>query len=265
VPPASEKRRIQIVDSTLRDGDQSPGFAFSPTDKLALALMLERVGVAQVEAGVPAMGSDEKEAVMLIREKRTNILVSAWNRMKVEDVRHSLECGPDIVHICAPVSKYMLWSKLKKTTDWLRDELRRVVHFAFDNGAQVTVGFEDASRAELDFMVPLAEALCSLGVSRIRLADTLGLLTPTSAYNLVSHFRVPVGAHFHNDLGMAVANTVTACRAGATQVDTTLFGIGERAGNCDLRKLVDAYADLFEFGVSSRKLARMLPQAKCIL
>jgi homocitrate synthase NifV len=258
-------REIKIVDTTLREGEQAPGFVFSPKDKQALALQLEQIGIGQVEAGVPAMGAEEKEAVRLILESRTTILVSTWNRTRVEDIKHSLECRPDIVHICAPVSELMLWSKLKKSNEWLRSELRRTVEFALEKGMVVTVGFEDASRAELGFMIPLAESLHALGVSGIRLADTLGILTPSAVYNLVAHFDVPVGVHFHNDLGMAVANTFAACRAGAVQIDTTLFGIGERAGNCDVHSLVDAYGTQFNFGIHTEKLKKALHQAKNII
>ncbi|MDR3358523.1 MAG: hypothetical protein LBN96_06700 [Desulfovibrio sp.] len=236
-------RFCKIVDTTLRDGEQAPGHAFSLDDKVFLASLLDGAGVYQIEAGVPAMGRDEQDAVCAVKDACKTAVVSTWNRLTEEDVRASVACHPDIIHLCLPVSERHITRKLRTTQAALLRQFSRVAEYAAGRGYRVTAGFEDASRAEVPFLLQAAETAKRHGIERIRLSDTLGMLRPSSAALLVRTARevgLPVEMHAHNDLGMALANSAIAVLAGAGFIDTTLLGIGERAGNCGLGAFVAA-------------------------
>lgn len=244
------KKKKYLVDTTLRDGEQSPGYAFTMDQKSVLAVLLERAGIHQIEAGIPAMGSYEKETICKIMENRRRVRISAWNRMNKEDIRHSFDCKPDIIHISAPVSYVHIYSKLKKNKIWLLKNLQECVSMAIEKDYTVTVGFEDASRADITFMLSIINTLKEMGVNTIRFADTVGVLTPSRTYQAIkeikNHAEISVGIHAHNDFGMAVANSLEAAKAGAEYIDTTLWGIGERAGNCDLNQFIAAAEHIFD-------------------
>ncbi|MEL4106924.1 homocitrate synthase [Oscillospiraceae bacterium WX1] len=243
-----------IVDTTLRDGEQSPGLVMTPRQKLDAARILDAAGIYQIEAGIPAVGSVEIDTISAIMDSRKNARISAWNRLRLEDLRLSVSCRPDILHISTPVSYVLIYTKLKKNKSWVIKNLSACVEFALERGFDVTVGFEDASRADITFMVTLAQLLREKGVGRIRFADTVGVLSPSGAFQAVKELIVATGIdvefHAHNDLGMAVANTLTGAAAGAAFIDTTIRGIGERAGNCDYFKFVHAAADVYDLGIS---------------
>jgi homocitrate synthase NifV len=232
----------RIIDTTLRDGEQLPGLCLSCTDKIKIAALLDGAGVYQIEAGAPAIGEEEKDTVCRIMQNRKNSKIATWNRLRKSDLRHSLDCQPDIIHISAPVSAQHIFGKLNKDHNWLQETLKDCVYFVKERGFEVMVGFEDASRADLNFMLQLINMLAELGVALVRLADTVGIMTPGKAKAATRaacrQEALEVGIHAHNDLGMAVANSLSAAKAGAAYIDTTLFGIGERAGNCDLRAFV---------------------------
>lgn len=211
---------------------------------------MDRAGIHQIEAGIPAMGKYEKDAIAKIMENRHRARISTWNRMNREDILHSFDCKPDIIHISAPVSYVHIYSKLKKNKVWLQKNLQECVDFAMGKGYVVTVGFEDASRADITFMIGLAKVLKDMGVLNVRYADTVGVLTPSRAFQAISeirsHAEIPLGIHAHNDLGMALANSLEAARAGADYIDTTLMGIGERAGNCDIGQFILSTEHLYD-------------------
>lgn len=252
-----------IVDTTLRDGEQSAGVVFTVQEKVRLAALMDQCGIYQIEAGIPAVGRVEKEAVTRIMEIRKKAKISVWNRMAVEDIRHSMECCPDIIHIGVPVSYVQIYTKLKKNKQWLENEMLRCVDLARSAGFNVTVGFEDASRADISFMASLMKQLEVYGVLYVRFADTVGVLTPgrtaDSIKTLLEHTSIPLEIHVHNDLGMAVANSLEAAKAGALYVDCTLQGLGERAGNCDFHKFVAVAERIFDLGIE-REAAKMLLQ-----
>ncbi len=244
------KPKRYIIDTTLRDGEQSPGFAFNSQLKLKLAMLLDQAGIYQIEAGIPAMGKYEKDSICSIIENKCNARISTWNRMSKQDIQNSFDCQPDIIHISAPVSYVHIYSKLKKNKLWLQNNLQECVAYAKEKGYEVTVGFEDASRADITFIIGLSAMLKEMGVLSIRFADTVGILTPSRTYQaineIISNTGITVGIHAHNDLGMAVANSFEAAKAGAKFIDTTLFGIGERAGNCDLNQFILAAEHTFD-------------------
>lgn len=241
--------RIVLTDTTLRDGEQSPDIAFSAETRLQIADLLVDAGFPIIEAGIPAMGSDEKDMIIRICERKENRKISVWNRMNRTDIAHSFDCAPDIIHISAPASDLMLANLLHKDRNWLSAELRDCVGFAKEKGYEVSVGFQDASRADPRFLLVLSEILSGLEVSSVRLADTVGIFTPDMIRNyftfLTQNCEMRFGIHTHNDLGLAVANAADAAKYGAVYLDTTLFGIGERAGNCDSYRLSEAIGESF--------------------
>jgi homocitrate synthase NifV len=255
------KKKACLIDTTLRDGEQTPGLAFSTAEKLRLAMEMDRLGMDQIEAGVPAMGLDEKKCIVRIKENCRRSKVSTWNRMLERDIMDAMDCAPDSVHISAPVSDLHIHRKLGKDRRWLREQLKRCVSLAMDRGFAVSVGLEDASRADRDFLLSISRMLGEMGVAFIRYADTVGILTPGEVYQAIQALAeavkpngttgggTKIGIHAHDDLGMAAANSLTAVQAGAVYVDVTLSGIGERAGNCDLRRFLSAGDGLVDGGL----------------
>lgn len=238
------KIQKKLVDTTLRDGEQSPGYAMTLQQKVKIAAVLDGAGVSQIEAGIPSIGSYEQETIREIVRRKRNSLVSVWCRMNPEDIKTAFRCKPDMIHIGVPVSYVQIYSKLKRNKSWLVKTMLACVDFAVSHGFAVSVGFEDASRADPTFLISLAEELMKAGVKRIRYADTVGVLNPSRTYQsvreLIRYTGAEVEIHAHNDLGMAVANSLAAAKAGAAYVDTTVYGIGERAGNCNFTSFIRA-------------------------
>ncbi|MBR0597727.1 homocitrate synthase [Sinanaerobacter chloroacetimidivorans] len=246
-----KKSNRYLTDTTLRDGEQSPGVSLDRNRKKKLAVLLDQMGFYQIEAGIPAMGSFEKDVICEIMALRKKAKIAVWNRMNIEDIKHSFDCHPDIIHISIPVSDIMISTMLGQNRSWVANTMEACVAYAKEKEYEVSVGFQDASRANLPFMISLADSLSRLEISSIRLADTVGVLTPSRARHLIKslkdHTEILLGIHTHNDLGMAEAIALEAAKAGAELIDTTLLGVGERAGNCDsfiFSKAADSLFDL---------------------
>lgn len=258
-----------LVDTTLRDGEQSPGYALTKEQKVAIAGMLDEAGVYQIEAGIPAIGSYEKDTLLEIVQNKKNSRISVWSRLNAADIQQSFDCRPDIIHIGVPVSYAQIYTKMHKNKTWIMKEAVSCVDLVMNKGIEVTVGFEDASRADPTFLLGLASDLKKMGVNRIRFADTVGVLTPSRTYHaiheLISYTGVEIEMHAHNDLGMAVANSLAAAKAGANYIDTTILGIGERAGNCNFQKFLYAAEIPFSVGTSRNTAQKVVKQASKIL
>jgi Isopropylmalate/homocitrate/citramalate synthases len=241
----------------------------SVEQKVEIASMLDEANVFQIEAGIPAMGSLESETIMRIMQTRKNSKISAWNRLRQDDIKKSMDCKPDIIHMSVPVSYVLIYSKLNKNKTWVTKSLVSCVEYALSGGFEVTVGFEDASRADITFMIVLAKQLRELGVKRIRFADTVGVMSPSRTFqavkDLIENTGIEVEMHAHNDLGMAVANSLVAAKAGSNYIDTTIAGIGERAGNCGFLKFVQATSELFSLGMNTQEAAIVHKRASSIL
>lgn len=242
------KRNINIVDTTLRDGEQSAGKAFTMEQKLKIAKYLDNNGIYQIECGIPAMGFMEQEIIKAIKSETKNSLISTWNRLNINDIKASIDCDPDIIHISAPVSDLQIYQNLNRDKKWIQDNLIRCIYYIKERGYDVTVGLEDASRADINYIIELSILLEKLGVSRIRYSDTVGILSLKKIKNVINKIRencnLKLEIHAHNDFGMAIGISLEAVKNGVEFVNCTLDGIGERTGNCNLQEFLKTSKNL---------------------
>ncbi len=256
-------RRLNILDTTLRDGEQTPGVAFTQNEKVEIAIMLDALGVDIIEVGVAAMGKDEIEAIKSIQQLKLKADLLIWNRMKMEDIDFALQTGVKNVHIAVPSSDIHLKQKLFTTRMQVLDEMTLVIKYAKSKGLNVSIGAEDASRADLDFLKTLYYEAVEAGAERVRYADTLGILSPFMTLEIIktltTELTVPLDFHGHNDLGMGTANALAAYKAGADWISCSINGLGERAGNTALEEIVAALTYIED--TESRINKKLLMQA----
>jgi len=236
--------QIWLDDTTLRDGEQTAGVVFANSEKVRIAQLLAEIGVPQIEVGIPAMGGDELEAIKEIVALDLPASILAWNRAVISDIEASLQTGVRAVAISISASDIHIEHKLHRDRAWVLESVKRSVDFAKSHGLYVSLNAEDASRADPEFLLAFARAGRECGADRLRYCDTLGILEPFQAYErvkaIIDETGLAVEMHTHNDFGLATANALAGVRAGATFVNVTVNGLGERAGNAALEEVAMA-------------------------
>ena len=244
--------RIAIFDTTLRDGEQSPGCTMNQQEKLRLADQLDRLGVDVIEAGFPIASDGDFESVKAIAIAVRRPIIAALARACQPDIERAWEAlkhaAQPRIHIVLATSDIHLKYKLRITRDQCVEQARESIRFAKSLCDDVEFSSEDATRTDPDFLCRVLDAVVEVGATTLNIADTVGYTVPTEFGDLITTIRrrvkgienVIISAHCHNDLGMAVANALAAVAAGARQVECTINGIGERAGNASLEEIVMA-------------------------
>lgn len=274
--------QVWIDDTTLRDGEQTAGVVFANSEKIRIAQLLAEIGVPQIEVGIPAMGGDELEAIKEIVSLDLPSSILAWNRAVVSDIEASLTTGVDAVAISISASDIHIEHKLCRDRTWVLESIKRSVDFAKSHGLYVSLNAEDASRADMEFLLEFARAGKEQGADRLRFCDTLGILDPFVTHErvktLIDETGLDIEMHTHDDFGMGTANALAGVRAGAKYVNVTVNGLGERAGNAALEEVVMALRCLggLDLGIDTSRLrelseyvaqaaSRPLPVSKAIV
>ncbi|MFH1285474.1 MAG: 2-isopropylmalate synthase [Candidatus Micrarchaeota archaeon] len=233
-------KNLLVLDTTLRDGEQTPGLSLSSEKKLLIARKLDEVGVDIIEAGSACASEGERESIKKIANEKLNAEISSFCRGVFSDIDAALSCDVTTVSLVIPASDLHITQKLKKTRPEVLELTKKCTDYARSHGLIVELLAEDGSRADHAFLRELFSSAIKAGASRVCVCDTVGVLTPestTELYKKLTTLKAPVAFHGHNDLGLAVANTLAAVRAGAREIHCTVNGLGERAGNAPLEEV----------------------------
>lgn len=245
-------KNITVFDTTLRDGEQTPGISFTREQKLGIAQQISDIGVHVIEAGFPASSGAEKEIVKAIRELPLSANVCGLARSITADVDTCLDCDVDMVHVFIPTSDIQREHTIRKSREEVLEITRSIVGYVRDHLGQCMFSAMDATRTDWDYLIEVYHAAVEGGATVINVPDTVGVITPTAMRELVTRIageiHCPIDVHCHNDFGLAVANTIAAVEGGASQVQVTVNGIGERAGNADLAQTVMTLESIYGIG-----------------
>ncbi|MEO2241146.1 MAG: homocitrate synthase family protein [Euryarchaeota archaeon] len=254
---------VIIYDTTLRDGEQTPGVSFTPEQKLEIARLLDELGVQQIEAGFPVVSEGEREAVRRIAREGLDADILCLARTLRGDVDAAVECEVDGVITFIATSDLHLRHKLRMSREEVLERVADTVEYAKEHGLWVAFSAEDGTRTEFEFLERVYRTAEECGADRVHATDTVGVMIPEAMRLFVRRIRevvdVPVGVHCHDDFGLAVANSLAAVEAGAQAVSTTVNGLGERAGNAALEEVIMALEKLYglDLGFNTEVLAEL--------
>src|SRR5918995_2565682 len=244
-----ESQKVRIFDTTLRDGEQTPGVSITPEQKLNVAIKLADLGVDTIEAGFPVVSDGEKEGIKNIVKQKLDTEVCVLARTVKADIDSALDCGVNYVHTFIATSDIHMQYKLKMSREQVMEKALWAVEYAKSHGLKVEFSAEDATRSDRKFLIDVFKAVTDSGVDRIDIPDTVGYSTPEYISSLVQELRskmnTPISVHCHNDFGLAVANSIASINAGASCAHVTINGLGERAGNASLEEFVMALQCLY--------------------
>ncbi|MDQ3971807.1 MAG: 2-isopropylmalate synthase [Thermoproteota archaeon] len=234
--------KVRIFDTTLRDGEQSPGVSITPEQKVQIAIKLDQLGVDAIEAGFPIVSQGEMQAIKTIKKSGLNAEICGLARTLVHDIDSVITCDLSYVHTFIATSDIHMKYKLKMSPEQVIQKAVEAVDYAKSHGLQVEFSAEDATRSDITFLTKVFKAVGEAGADRIDIPDTVGYATPEFVSQLVrllkENISIPISLHCHNDFGLAVANSIAGIIAGATCAHVTVNGLGERAGNASLEELV---------------------------
>ena len=252
-----------IYDTTLRDGEQTPGVCFSFEEKLEIARKLDRFKINQIEAGFPIVSERERETVKSIANEGLNADILGLTRTKPEDIDVALDCDVDGIITFIGTSDIHLDHKMHITRQDAINLCETAVDYAKDHGLYVAFSAEDATRTDIEFLKRIYSKAEECGADRVHIADTTGAITPQGieylVKELVKDLNVNLALHCHNDFGLAVINSITGVLAGAKGISTTVNGIGERAGNAALEEVIMAIKILYgkDFGYKTKYIKEL--------
>ena len=256
--------QVEIHDVTLRDGEQQAGVEFTAADKMRIAEALADAGVHRIEAGMPAVSNEDEKAIRMIVEADLPSTIYAFSRCMVDDVKRAADCGVEGVVMEIPSSRHMIELGYRWTVERALELSIAATRFAHEQGLKVSFFPIDATRASMEEYLGLVSRVAEEGyIDTLGLVDTFGVLTPHAVEKFVEISRerldVPLETHFHMDYGLGVANSVIAAAAGAKTIQTTVAGLGERAGNAPLEETVVALRTLYDHdtGVDLSKLTSL--------
>tara|TARA_B100000029_G_scaffold106908_1_gene97696 strand:- start:709 stop:1887 length:1179 start_codon:yes stop_codon:yes gene_type:complete len=242
-------KKISVLDSTLREGEQHPGVSFTNKQRIQIAWMLDYFGVDQIEIS-PVVSPDHRDATKTIIKQGLRADIVSHGRALTEDIDVSLSCDAKWVAAYLGISDVHLKDKLRITKEQALERAVETVSYAKKHGLKIRFTVEDGSRADPEFLLTLCKAIQEAGVDRISLPDTVGIMRPVGMYNFVKNVRsiidTPLDVHVHNDIGFALANAFSACEAGVDQIHTTIDGIGERTGIPSLAEVAVALTYLYK-------------------
>ena len=258
---------INILDTTLRDGEQTPGVSLTSNEKFRIAVKLDEIGIDFIEAGSAITSDGERNSIKEITKQGFNAEILSFSRPLKGDIDYCVDCDVDAVNLVVPTSDLHIKDKLNMTHEELIDLSNNAIDYCKDHGLSVELSAEDASRSDKNFLKSVYSDAIEHGVDRICVCDTVGILTPDSSFELFDYFNdfnVPVACHCHNDFGLAVANTLAAIKGGATEIHTTINGIGERAGNTSFEECVVSIDRLFPEFSTNIKINEIYDTSKLV-
>lgn len=262
-----KNRTIEIFDTTLRDGEQTPGISFTAEQKRTIARQLDKLGVDIIEAGTPITSKEEKEVVQLICDEGLSAKICGLARILTQDIDACVDCGVDMIHIFVPSSAIQRDHTTKMSEAQVKEQAYKMTRYVKERGFMCMFSAMDATRTRLEFLIDLYKTAEEAGADILNVPDTVGVSEPFAMYELVGEIyravKVPISIHCHNDFGLAVANSLAAVKAGASEVQVSVNGIGERAGNADLVETVMSLNSIYGLKTNI-KTERLFEMAKLI-